>query len=242
MTDSEHGAGVYSPDGARRDRRRKKLVAGISGLAMVLGVGAFYATGSLAHKDQITPDSGALTPFAPEDSPTPTPTQPTGTAAATRTGPAVGPSRSPSPDMSASVDRSTQQRIDAARAASKDGFPVQRALPQRVNAAADGSLTVTNDGSLATGGTMRVITARYDLTGQRELAWAADDGEAVGNAHCTQNFQFSSNVRPAERPTMLLCWRTSADRSVATVAVSKSGRPSKAVSVAEIDKQWRKLQ
>jgi hypothetical protein len=242
MTDSEQGAGVYSPTTDGRDRRHRKLVAGISGLAVALGAGAFYLTGSLTHTDQIAPDAGALAPLAPEDSPTPTPTQPTGMAAATRTRSAVVPSRSLSPMVLTSPSLTTRQRIDAARAAaSKAGFPLQRPLPQRANAAADGSLTVTDSGSLATGGTMRVITARYDLTGQHELVLAADDGVRVGSARCTQNFRFSGNAQPAETPTMLLCWRTSADRSVVTVAVSKAGRPSKVASVAEIDKQWRKL-
>jgi hypothetical protein len=133
----------------------------------------------------------------------------------------------------------TAERIAAARAAAaKDGFPIQRPLA----AAQSGPVTVTNSGSLMRdGATLRIITAKYDLTGQRELAWAADGGEPVGNAHCTQNFHFSNNGTARERPTMLLCWLTSAGKSVVTVAVTKQGRPSTAASVATIDQQWAKL-
>jgi len=102
--------------------------------------------------------------------------------------------------------------------------------------------TVTTSGSLKRDRrTMRVITARGDLTGQRELAWAADEGRAVGNARCTQNFRFNPGASVGERPTMLLCWRTSSDRSVYTVAVDLDGRPSTSDSVAAIDKAWSKL-
>jgi hypothetical protein len=240
MTDSEDGAGVYSPDGARRDRRRKKLVAGISGLAVILGVGAFYATGSLAHKDQITPDSGALTPFAPEDSPTPTPTQPTGTTAPTRTGLAVGPSRSPSPDMSASPKSAEQAVRDAREAAAKDGVPLMRPRPTATLAAAE--VTATDSGSLKKDGTtLRLVSARGDLTGQRELGWVAGDAKRYGDATCSQTMQFANNEQPKKIANLLICWRTSATRSVATVMVNVNGHPSRAASVAALDKRWKEL-
>jgi hypothetical protein len=87
---------------------------------------------------------------------------------------------------------------------------------------------------------MRIRTARYDLTGQYELAWAADGGEQVGNARCTQKFRLGGGgVR--ERPTMLLCWHTSAGKSVITLATIRKGRPSKLSSTATIDEQWASL-
>jgi hypothetical protein len=247
MTDSEHGAGVYSPDGARRDRRRRKLVAGISGLAVVLGVGAFYATGSLAHKDQIAPDAGALTPFAPADSPTPTPTQPTGTAAATRTGLAVGPSWSPSPDLSKTAPSATaspksaeQEVRDAREAAAKDGVPLMRPRPTTTLAAA--AVTATDSGSLKKDGTtLRLVSARGDLTGQRELGWVAGGAKRYGDATCSQTMQFANNEKPKKIANLLICWRTSATRSVATVMVNVNGHPSRAASVAALDKRWKEL-
>jgi hypothetical protein len=48
-------------------------------------------------------------------------------------------------------------------------------------------------------------------------------------------------MKPAVRPNLLLCWRTSDDRSVATVLIDQSGKPSTADSVRIIDREWAKL-
>jgi hypothetical protein len=148
--------------------------------------------------------------------------------------------RTPSP--AASEADSVAKRIAEARAsAAAAGFPLQRPLIQ-TGGTASGPITVTNTGSLQQdGASMRIVTARHDLTGQEELALAADGGVRVGDVHCTQNFRFSTDATAHERPTMLLCWRTSAAKSVLTLAVVRQGRPSKAVSAAAIDKQWAKL-
>jgi len=101
---------------------------------------------------------------------------------------------------------------------------------------------VTNSGTIKQDRrTLRVISAYGDLTGQRELAWAADTGHPVGAARCTQNFRFNPGSKVGERPTMLLCWRTSATKSVATIAVDLTHRPSEAESVATIDEVWRRM-
>jgi hypothetical protein len=104
------------------------------------------------------------------------------------------------------------------------------------------SVTVTNSGSIAEEHhTLRVVSARADLSGQRELAWVADSGRPVGTARCTQNFQFSPDSPAAVRPTMLLCWRTSANKSVYTVAVDLDHPPSEQAAVATIDRVWSDL-
>jgi hypothetical protein len=86
-----------------------------------------------------------------------------------------------------------------------------------------------------------VMSARKNLAGYRELGWVAGDGERVGSATCSQTFRFSAGMAPAEKPALLVCWRTSAGRSVYTVATNPGGRPSKQASVAAIDKQWKRL-
>jgi hypothetical protein len=91
------------------------------------------------------------------------------------------------------------------------------------------------------GQTMRVVSARGDLTGQRELTWAADAGHQVGAARCTQNFQFSPDSPAAVRPTMLLCWRTSALKSVYVIDVNPKGRPSEADTTAALTWEWYRL-
>jgi hypothetical protein len=127
----------------------------------------------------------------------------------------------------------------ARRAAAKDGVKVQRPLPATTAAAAASDLTVTDSGSLrADRGTLRVVSARGDLTGYKELAWVADDGDPVGPARCSQTFRFANNAKPARKPNLLVCWRTSAAKSVYTVMVDLDGHPSEQDSVAALAKRW----
>jgi hypothetical protein len=227
--------GVYAstdaPQPDRSSRRRKRAVIGVVGLAAVLGGGAFFVTDAMTSGETVIRDTGALAPMASPESPSAT-----GSTSTAR----------PSPSESVTSKRSgrtTEEQIAAARsAAAKDGFPLQRPLTQPKVAAQAVAPTVTNIGSLQRdGATMRVVSARYDLTGQRELSWAADNGEQVGDARCTQKFRFSDGGVVLEQATMLLCWRTSAGKSVITVAVVRQGRPSKSAGAATVDEQWAKL-
>lgn len=105
-----------------------------------------------------------------------------------------------------------------------------------------GGVTQVMSGSMATDRhSMRVVAARSNLVGQRELAWVADAGEPVGDARCTQNFKIGPGGKPRVRPTMLICWRTSPQRSVYTVLVDIEHPPSKQASVAALDEAWAKL-
>ncbi|WP_250033361.1 hypothetical protein [Paractinoplanes maris] len=90
--------------------------------------------------------------------------------------------------------------------------------------------------------TLRVVSGHGDLTGYRELAWVADRGrqEAHG-VRCSQTIRLSLDEKPARHPTLLVCWRTSAQRSAYTVMVDQDGRPSAKVSVAALDAAWRRL-
>jgi hypothetical protein len=240
MTEHDDGAAVYSTAVARRNRRRKQVVAGVAGLAAILGGGAFFVTEQLTNdNDKVVTNTGAQAPLAPAAS-----------ASAARSG---SPSASaPTPRKSAASashaaatpkPRTTAERIAAARGkAAKAADQVRRPLPPNGNVTVADGVTITNSGSLKKqGATLRLVSARTDLTGLRELAWAADDGVPVGDARCTQNFHFSGGAPAAEKPTLLLCWRTSPAKSVYTVAVVLKGRPSTATSVDAIDKQWTKL-
>jgi hypothetical protein len=103
-------------------------------------------------------------------------------------------------------------------------------------------VTVSSSGSVAKDHRMiRVVSARTDLTGQRELAWAADQGHAVGSARCTQNFHFDPGSPAGERKTLLLCWRTSPTKSVYTLAVDVDRRPSEKASLTALQKAWNRL-
>ncbi|MEU4241232.1 hypothetical protein [Actinoplanes sp. NPDC026619] len=48
-------------------------------------------------------------------------------------------------------------------------------------------------------------------------------------------------MEPREIPTILLCWQTSASRSVVTFAVSDKGKPAVNESLKVIDREWAKL-
>jgi hypothetical protein len=243
MATPEHDEfGLYASqasDDARR--RRRKQVAGVAGLAVLVGGAVLLATGQMGGDHTTIRDTGALAPVVPATSPTPSPTDGAVTAGPTPTKAVVSsasPKRgAPSPTKSLTA----RQKIDKARAAmAKDGVAVQRPLAPvaRMDSAA---VTETTVGSAADGGTVKISSARGDLTGYAEMAWAADKGQPVGSARCTHKFRFAQGAPGATKPTMLLCWRTSATRSVYTLAVSPSGKPKAATSVAAIDAQWAKL-
>ncbi|BCJ41846.1 hypothetical protein GCM10010168_75340 [Actinoplanes ianthinogenes] len=147
----------------------------------------------------------------------------------------------PTPKPSKSM--SVKEEIKEAReAAAKAGYPLRRPLVSRPKAQANGPVEVTNKGSLKDdGATLRTVSAEYDLTGQRELLWAAGEPKKVGPAECTQKFRFDNDSKPKERPTMLLCWRTSDAKSVLTVAVSLKGRPSAEKTVAALQRKWKQM-
>ena len=63
----------------------------------------------------------------------------------------------------------------------------------------------------------------------------------MGNARCTQTITLSNDVPASARPTLMLCWRVGAQKSVYTVAIKADGRPAAKTSVALIDKEWARL-
>jgi hypothetical protein len=211
---------------ARRARHRKQAVAGAAGLAL-LGAGAFVVTTRVSD-DGRTATEGVAT-IAPAASPT------------------GGDQRSASvtaPTSATARPKTTKELIAAARElASKPNNQVRRPLPPRNgNTVGDDEVTVTDTGSLERDkATLRVVSARADLTGQRELSWVANAGERLGGARCTQKIRLSAGAAALVKPTLLLCWRTSADKSVYTLAVNVAERPSKKASVAALDKEWSKL-
>lgn len=141
------------------------------------------------------------------------------------------PSPSPSPGLSASPGTASAVPATTRHSPSRSPSP---AFTAAVSVISIGSLSIQHH-------TLRVVSARADLTGQRELAWVADSGYRVGTARCTQNFRLPPGTPARVRPTMLICWRTSAARSVYTVAVDIDRPPSAPASVAAIDRVWSTL-
>jgi hypothetical protein len=230
----------YDPTAARRRLRRGKAAVGAVGLAAILGGGAFLVTDLLTDKPETATDSGALSPLdrpsaAPErESPTPK-------ASATRHGRSgATAAKTANPALSSPMPSVSPSRGLHANG-SKNRVPTKRPLVLPAKTLDPSAVTVTNSGSPQSGTTLRVISARGDLTGQREIAWVADDGKKVGDARCSQTIQLSPDVKPARKPTLMICWRTSATRSVVTVMVNLAGHPSAEGSVAALDKRWAAL-
>ncbi|MBG0560165.1 hypothetical protein [Actinoplanes aureus] len=242
---------------ARRGKRRRLALIGTGAAAVVLAGGALLAAQS-SDSQQSLPEPAAMAPLS-----TATPMAPVSAAVAAASLEAVASSAPASPASSAGLVSSAsaspapkmeerkqasrseektsaevRRKIKEARAkAAADGVPLKRPLKQ----AAAGEAAVSERTVQTKNGTIRVTTARDDLTGQRALAIAADKGERVGSANCTNRIRFSAGVPARERPSLLLCWRTSAQRSVVTMAVTPNGKPKAAESVAIIDKEWAKL-
>jgi hypothetical protein len=238
-----------------RSPRRNRLAVISAATAVVLGGGAYLFTSQMGDRDDgtVTGDTGALPPAAtpPTATPLPFPAVPASAGPSSAGSSSVGPSSAgpPSASKRARVTRPTKvassaevrRQIDKARQkAAAEGIPLQRPLAASTAAPAHNADSYAEQSrSLAGGGTMRIMSARYDLSGRREMLWAADRGHPVGDARCTNNFHFSATGVAGVRPTMLLCWHTSDDRSVVVLTVSKN--PSMADSVGMIDKRWNEL-
>jgi hypothetical protein len=228
-----------SDDGRPASKRRRNRIAVSAGAAVVLlGAGAYVVAGRSGGDDTaVTGEAPVLSApsasSAPSSSPAPV-AAPSSASAAPRTSP---PAAHSSPTADAAKVR--KQVMEAREKAARDGIPLQRPLATSTAAIHDASSYAEQTRPLPGGGTMRVMSARYDLSGQREMLWAADRGSKVGDVRCTQNFHFSATGRPAIRPTMLLCWRTSSDRSVVVLTVAKS--PSMKGAADVIDEKWASL-
>jgi hypothetical protein len=240
--------GVYRSEPNRRPTtRRLRIAAGVTGLAALLGGGAYLITDRIADRDDsaATQDVGALAPVAPAAPVQPSvvlsPSVATPSASPTPATPSPTPSAAPAASPKRSPDApAVREQIQAARdAAAKDGFPLQRPLPQKGKMVAESEVSTRTEQTSE--GTIRISTARADLSGQQDQLLAADNGTPVGHARCTDKVRFSAGAAPREVPSLLLCWRTSSKRSVVTLAVAKKGRPATTASAATIDREWSKL-
>jgi hypothetical protein len=227
------------PGEGRTSARRRRLALGAVGLAAVLGGGAYLITSEVVdHRDSTaTTDTGALAPMISpaSGSSTASPSAGASTPGAAATSAPARAAAGPTPRSSAAVS----QEIKEARAkAAKDGVPLMRA---RTAAPDVPSGPVSERTEPRKNGVLRIVTAKFDLRGQRELLWPANGGKRVGDAECTQTFRFSNEAKASTKRNLLLCWRTSATKSVVTALVDRSGKPSAAESVGIIDREWAKL-
>jgi hypothetical protein len=230
------GAGVYSP-GARRARRRKQVVGAV-GILALLGVGGVVAQQTLGGDDTgPASPAGAQQPLAPVGGST--------SAGASKAPGKAAPKKSAgAPAAPSEAPKTDAERITAARsaAAKAKATPLVRApLPKTGTVASVEDLDVTEATTQQEGGTLKVVSAEADLTGYGELSWVADKGTKAGDARCTKKIRLSTAVPATERPTLLLCWRTSAAKSVYTLAVVAKGRPTTSISTDALAKEWKRL-
>lgn len=231
-------------DDSRRHRRR--AVVGTAGLTAVLGSGAYLTTTWIVNDDSrpvatteavgtATPESTAARPASAGVTTTPSRAVPSSAA------PETGTTGRAAPEPSRYAP--PEQRVDAARkAAAENGVDLMH--PVVPGGAASGPAVdtqVRTTGSVKEGGTMRVITAHGDLTGTRELSWVAGGVTEHGGVRCSQTIKLANEATPERRRNLLICWRTSAKRSVVTVTVDLGGKPSKARSVEVIEREWAGL-
>ncbi len=237
MTDQEQydyvqNGSVYASAAAtapHRNLRRKQLVAGMGG-ALALIAGAYLITTQVMETHQQTlPEPAALAPLTtaattPGIDGTGVSAVPGNLQASRTTHPAQIAKRAPSPTPAALAGLASAPAPPAQTAA---GVP-QAMVTRRVE-------TVRN-------GTVRVSSARFDLTGQSDLQLAADPGHAVGDGvYCTNRVRFAADEPVTTRTGLLLCWRTSDDRSVVTMAVAAHGVPDPSDSVDIIEQEWATL-
>jgi hypothetical protein len=226
-------------DGRRSAARRlKKAAVALVGLGAI-GGGAYFATTLLTGNapGYVSGGPAALAPVAPTPS-----HSPSASPSASPSGPA---SRRPSPGPQAGTRNGVRQE---ARPSPTPSIPDDQVAATQVNSllaaapqparsrmgTASGPVTVSAETG-TDGSTIRVVAARYDLTGR----WSAGDpGRPVGDARCTTKLAALPGGPATERPAMLLCWRMSPAKSVVTVAIRAQARPLAGASVDVLDHTW----
>ncbi len=217
--------------GRKPKNRRRKVVVGTVGLAVVGAGATFLATKPSAAPDPASPEFAAVV-------------RATGPSPSTGS---VSPSPSPSPSASASSTQAdqpaltSQQKTDAVKGrARKDGeLHVRRAVPHDgVWAAAEAlhrsEFKVGSD-------LIKITSAAQDLTGQYELSWVTPRGANHGGVECTNRIRLTQGAPLSVKPTLLVCWRISSSRSVYAVSTSSTAEPSWKAAVDRINREWKRL-
>jgi hypothetical protein len=86
--------------------------------------------------------------------------------------------------------------------------------------------------------TIRAVTARTDLTGKLEQAWAADEGTEAGDGRCTQNVQFTPGGKAGVRSTLVLCWHTTPTLSAYVLLIDPKAPVAVETGRKALDEVW----
>ena len=225
--------------------RGRRAAVGAVGLIALLGGGSYVLTTQLSKPATVQkPETGAVGAVVPVpansgDASSPRSSTSVGPSAPTTASGSPKPSKASVPDPVASASAKVEREIKKARAAAaEDGYPVIRPLPASTARPAPGQRETQKRDKQ---GSVRVITAKGDLTGQRELRWVADKGTPAGTARCSRKIRLSNEQAAAVVPNMLMCWRTSAAKSVVVINVRYREKPTTAATVAILDNEWTKI-
>lgn len=227
-------ASSVAPTPQRSAQRRKQLMVGVAGAAAVLAGAGFLVTQLMNEQQPALPEPAAL---APRTAPvtggsTPEETEPPATRTPKITKQAAPVERSPVPSAAASRQASPDPgaaRPSVAAGESREhlGQDANTQVAERVEALGDGSV--------------RILSARRDLSGEHPLLLAPGDGEPAGRGvRCTSEIRYGT-AAPSPPPATLMCWRTSASRSVITMVSPGRGAAPAAESVEVITREWDRL-
>jgi hypothetical protein len=228
----------HHPDGGsapapRRRLSRRRVAVGTAGLAALLGAGAYVVTDRLMEETgQVTAQEVAVIPPATDPEAAPSAVTPS----------TVSPA-SPSPSETTAAaplsDEAVTEILKARKKMADDGVEVKR--PLKGGGGASDSVQATTEGSLNSGGIVRMVTAREDLTGKRELAWISGGVKKYRDVPCSQTIRLSPDTPPEKKDNLLICWRTSEAKSVISVVVDPEGHPSRRKAVDALEKEWRSM-
>jgi hypothetical protein len=219
-------------------RLRRSVIAGTAGVA-VIGAGAYLITSRVQERPEVARSATGVVVA-----------EPSVTAASGM--PSTLPPASSAPARVRAAETSASPAATGGAAASTSGAKplvmgsqdeprvTQRPIPHKGGVWATDAqvhrsqVTVGHD-------ILRITSARRDLAGQRELSWIPDAGEKVGDASCSNKVRLTAGAPEMVKPTLLLCWRTTAAKSVFVISVNPTGRPSKTAAAAAVDKEWRRM-
>ncbi|GIF03679.1 hypothetical protein [Actinoplanes siamensis] len=223
----------------RRGLRRKRAALGVAGAVLVLAGGYLLTTVLMDDRQETRPEPAVLAPLTTVATPrmdgTGLSAVPGDLRASRTTRPAQAARRSPTPTPAEPAP--TRLAPSARPATTPPETARTSATPEQ-----QAPVPVTRRVEPVRNGTVRVSSARADLTGRGDLLLAADPGNAAGNGvRCTSEVRFSTDEPAAYRPDLLLCWRTSDRRSVVTMAVATRGTPDPGDSVDLIAREWATL-
>ncbi|SDT79102.1 hypothetical protein [Actinoplanes derwentensis] len=232
--ENKPASGPQSP--ARSQRRRRRLAVGTAGLAALLGPSAYVVTSEIVDESRQT--TAQQVPVVAPVTTAQASAPPGGASGAMRpAAPEQTVEAAPSPLSSEVI----KEILDARKKMADDGVDLKRPLQPSTTATADSVKAIT-EGSLNSGGIVRMVTAREDLTGQRELAWVSGGIKKYRDVPCSQTVRFSADSQPEKKDNLLICWRTSPTKSVISIVVDPEGKPSRTKAVNALKEEWRSME